>query len=202
METHWTEQTARLRKLYADMGDGELEALADEAYTLTDIARQTLLAELSSRGMHVALRDAPAPRNSFNMPDLNLVVYRRVADLAEARWLKNILENAGVASCLGPDNLYNLDEFRSSFTGGVDLKILERDLQTAAAATRGLYPPDPADELDDIACDARCPKCHSSEIVFEGREAEPGADPDLDSKFNWSCDVCGHHWQDDGIAQG
>jgi len=115
--------------------------------------------------------------------------------------LKQLLEDAGVASCLGPDNLYSLEQFGSEFRGGVDFKILRSDFERATEATRGLFPPEPADEQVDYVYEARCPECHSTEIVFMGREGDPEAEPAVDARFNWTCDHCGHQWTDDGIQQ-
>jgi len=57
---------------------------------------------------------------------------------------------------------------------------------------------EPEEEEDYVAV---CPKCHSSEIVFQGRDAEPATGSTNESKFNWSCDACGHQWKDDGIEE-
>jgi rubrerythrin len=62
-------------------------------------------------------------------------------------------------------------------------------------------PEDEAEAEEDLLCTARCPKCHSEEIVFEGRAAEPGSKPGPDAKFDWHCDACGHVWEDDGIEE-
>jgi hypothetical protein len=184
IEKHWTEEIDRLRKVYADMGDGQLEALAREAYTLTDAARHALKDELAVRRMDLPLRDAPALKNAPAEPDLDLIVFRRVGDLSEARWLRQVLEDAGVACFVEPDFL--------------DLKILRADFKRASQATQGLLPPEPEDDPSDVVFEGRCPACRSTEIVFEGLDAEL----DADAKFKWTCDGCGHQWTDDGVEQG
>ena len=55
------------------------------------------------------------------------------------------------------------------------------------------------EELDDLAI--RCPKCHSTEVVFERLLSEPASARDnSSSKFEWTCDSCGHQWEDEGIV--
>jgi DNA-directed RNA polymerase subunit M/transcription elongation factor TFIIS len=45
--------------------------------------------------------------------------------------------------------------------------------------------------------DVRCPSCRSKDILFaELVETANGVPP----KFKWTCSVCGHEWQDDGVA--
>lgn len=54
-------QWSELQADYAAMADEELEAVAQEAYDLTDIARQALQAEISRRHLNIALLlQAPA----------------------------------------------------------------------------------------------------------------------------------------------
>jgi hypothetical protein len=50
----------RLKDVYAHMSDDELEVVADEGYQLTDLAKQALEAEISSRGLELKLAFAPA----------------------------------------------------------------------------------------------------------------------------------------------
>jgi hypothetical protein len=90
--------------------------------------------------------------------------------------------------------------FRGAFDKGVAIRIREQDEQRAAPALIAAQPfdkeedaPDPGDYI------ARCPKCHSPDIVFQGRDATPPGKSERDAKFNWACDACGHTWKDDGV---
>jgi len=196
------EESRRLQERYARLSDDELQAVADEGYDLTDLAKQTLQAEILGRGLHIQLRSAPTPpapdpaTSDFGPSDLDLIMAHRVWDLAEARQLKSILDDARIPSYLGPDNLDNLETFKGSFDGGVDLKVRYVDNQRALQAISQSLPPDSEVETDYVP---RCPKCHSPEIVFQSLDSRSAANSALDSTFNWSCDACGHHWKDDGI---
>jgi hypothetical protein len=198
------EESRRLQEHYARLSDDELRAVADEGYNLTDVAKQSLQAEILGRGLRIQLKSAPAPpepdpaNNDFDPSDLDLVVVNRVWDLTEARQLKSILDDARVPSYLGPDNIENVDTFRGSFDRGVDLKVRYVDNQRALQAISQSLPLDSAVETDYVP---RCPKCHSSEIVFQSLDCESPANSAFDSTFNWSCDACGHRWKDDGVEQ-
>lgn len=87
---------------------------------------------------------------------------------------------------------------------GVELKIRAVDQQRASHAfamaprPEGEEPPDPrADEDYEV----RCPKCHSTEVVFEGLEKDSPKESDFDATYQWSCDACGYAWKDDGVEQ-
>jgi DNA-directed RNA polymerase subunit M/transcription elongation factor TFIIS len=199
------EEWRRVQEQYAHMNDDELQGVADEAYELTEIAQQVLQAEISGRGLDIKLRSAPVETavepeecaDDFDPSELNLTVVHRVWDLAEARQAKNILNDAGIPSYLGQDNVENVDEFKSTFDGGVDLRVREVDSQRAMRALAESIPLEPDDDAEYIS---HCPKCHSPEIVFQGLDTE-AARSAFESKFNWRCDACGHQWKDDGIEQ-
>lgn len=54
----------RLSETYSAMTEDELQAVADDAYELTDIARQVLQAEISRRGLPIELqKEAQTPEN-------------------------------------------------------------------------------------------------------------------------------------------
>jgi hypothetical protein len=55
-------------------------------------------------------------------------------------------------------------------------------------------------ELDELP--VRCPKCHSTEVVIEGFTSAPAmATGESSQKYKWTCDSCGHQWEDDGVAK-
>jgi DNA-directed RNA polymerase subunit M/transcription elongation factor TFIIS len=54
---------------------------------------------------------------------------------------------------------------------------------------------DPADLL------VRCPKCHSTEVIFDNVHGdETASEKGSVRQFEWTCDDCGHRWKDDGIV--
>src|SRR6202789_149859 len=102
----------RLSEVYAAMTEEELQAVADDAYELTDIAKQVLQAEISRRGLSIELQEeAPTPENldpppedaSDNPAELDLVELFRVLDMDEATRVKQRLDEVGLPSYLGPD---------------------------------------------------------------------------------------------------
>jgi DNA-directed RNA polymerase subunit M/transcription elongation factor TFIIS len=208
MEIDRVEEWRRLTDQYSAMSDDELEAVANDGWELTDVAQQTLQSEISSRGLKIQLKAAPPPSqppepseaaDDFDPADLDLVVAQRAWDLSAARQTKDTLDAAGIPSYLGPDNLVSVGQLTLDSAGGVDIKVRDVDHQHALQALAKSAPSGTQAEEPDYV--ARCPKCHSSEIVFQSLDAEPGPGTPSGSKFNWSCDACGYTWKDDGIEQ-
>lgn len=52
-QTDWERERARLQAVYAAMSEGELQEVADDADSLTNVARTALRAEMLRRGMEV-----------------------------------------------------------------------------------------------------------------------------------------------------
>jgi hypothetical protein len=188
------EEWRRLKELYARMNEGELEVVANEAYDLTDIARPLLKDEIARRGLKIPLRTeraaravAAAERSGFDPSKLDLAVAGTLYGLEDARKAKEFLDAASIPNYWGPDNVEILEELKSGFDEGVDLKVMQEDYSRVFAGLGRLFPA-PVDE----ECNFACPKCHSPEIVFH--------DLDATEKFNWSCDACGHQWTDDGTV--
>jgi transposase-like protein len=47
----------------------------------------------------------------------------------------------------------------------------------------------------------KCPRCKSAEVIFLERDGELKGNSAFDARFKWTCDLCGHEWEDDGIEQ-
>jgi DNA-directed RNA polymerase subunit M/transcription elongation factor TFIIS len=198
----------QLQARYSNFTDEELQAVAQDANDLTDAAKTVLQSEMLRRGLHfppqpTASADAPsetADKNTekFDPSNLDLIVVRYVWDREEARNIMRILHDAGIPCYLGPANLEDVDAFHSSFDDGVDIKVMEMNEQQAGLVLSHMLPAQPENETDYVA---RCPKCHSTEIVFQNLDDNPDAESSsIDvEKFNWSCDSCGYKWKDDGI---
>jgi len=192
------EESRRLQEHYAQLSEGEIQAVADDGYDLSDAAKEALRAEIRGRGLNIQVSEAPAApepvqASDFELSDLDRVVVQRAGDLSEARQVEQVLDNAAIPFRLGVDNLEDVGEVRS-FDGGVDFKVMEADLQRASLALSTSLAPEPGRDTPSANL---CPKCHSDEIIFES--LDPGAKSAFDSKFNWSCDACGYQWKDDGI---
>jgi DNA-directed RNA polymerase subunit M/transcription elongation factor TFIIS len=214
MEPDPAEQWQRMQEVYSQMSEGELQKVADEAYDLTDLAREVLQAEIKTRGLKIELRTAPVepagevPETEggspeFDPADLGLSVTKILQDEEEARTAKWVLDNSGIASFIGPNNVERVEDYHGSYEHGVALKVRDSDRYLATMAfVRHLPNDSDADhEPDPPPVDVRCPKCHSEEVVFESLNQEPADDAYLDAKFNWRCDACGYEWQDDGVEK-
>ena len=173
------QQLQQLRESYEHMTEGELCAIAENAYDLTEIAREALQAVLSEKGIAVRLRlESPSPNKA---PEDDLVVFKWPESTGRAQWAMETLAAAGIPS------------FLSLEVRAEDLKRAEAALQQALDEDE-----DPEEEEKDYA--VLCPKCHSDALVLKNCESEPGASH-WDRKYNWSCDACGHEWKDEGITQ-
>jgi hypothetical protein len=196
------------------MTEDELCALAEEAYDLTEVAREALQAVITERGFTVRLKLAPPAPLSAEPPEddeglINIGYRGWPADAENARLTMGALSAAGIPSFLGPDNVMHLEEFRGRFNGPVSLKIRDVDRNRALialdrAADAGWWDndkekDDDPDEEKDYAI--LCPKCRSAKVVLEGRDTDDLAKSPPRDKLRWNCDACGHQWEDEGIVQ-
>jgi DNA-directed RNA polymerase subunit M/transcription elongation factor TFIIS len=213
-----------LQDVYSQMTEDELQAVADEAYDLTDVARQVLRSEIKTRQLEIQLREEPPEpseaaesveeddeafgeeqKEQFDPEDLELVEFCRIWDPNEARRVKKIMDLAGVPSYLGPDNLEDVNLYVGSYEKGAALKVPYRFNQLALRALSNASTDETRTEPDDGSAEVRsfirCPNCNSPEVVFHNLEKKSAQDDDLEARFNWSCDACGHQWQDDGVEK-
>lgn len=98
----------RLRALYGGMEDGELNKIASDLHTLTDVARETLRAEISRRGLELPPQLAALAlraKEQSELPEPELL--RRYRDLPQAMIARSILDSAGIECLLavGPHRL-------------------------------------------------------------------------------------------------
>jgi DNA-directed RNA polymerase subunit M/transcription elongation factor TFIIS len=191
------EEWVRLRDVYAKMYDGELEAVAEEAYDLSEIALPLLKEEIARRKLPIQVRDAPldaTKKPAIDPADLELAVVAQVLDVTEARRLKGVLDEAGIPSYFGPDNLIDVDAYLGSYARAVELKVRAEDIRVASRAIAESSPP-----IEDA--EFVCPQCKSPEIVLDEREEAQENEQAEDEAFHWSCDACGYQWSDDGIER-
>lgn len=196
-----TEERRRLAQFYAAMSDGELENLAEDADSLTELAREALEDELDRRELEATPAIAPSPREEFAAREL--VAVRKFRDLPEALLAKGALESSGIECFLADANLVRLDWFISNLIGGVKLLV---DREHADAASNVLNQPIPEEfEVQGVGeyVQPRCPKCYSLDIVFEDLNkpvayatAYLGVPIPL-SRKSWKCNTCGRRWVDD-----
>jgi hypothetical protein len=188
----WEKERQRLAALYARIEQGELEAIAAQAGSLTDVAREALRSELSRRGM-TPLFEAGRPGSSSLEGTAPPVIIRRYQELPEALLSKSILESAGIESFLADENLVRIDWFYSNLVGGIKLLVRGDDAETA----RKLLAQDTPDkfQVDWVGeyQQPRCPRCQSLDVAFVGI-------PIPITNERWKCHSCGNEWEDDGGA--
>jgi DNA-directed RNA polymerase subunit M/transcription elongation factor TFIIS len=138
--------------------------------------------------------------------DRKLVELCTVWSVRDALKVQTILDEAGIPFFMGPEKATGVDRVTSNFSKGVGVQIMQIGLPWARPAMQHYEPEDdPApkeknQELDELP--VRCPKCHSTEVVFEGLTSAPAVATDESfQKYKWICDSCGHQWEDDGVAK-
>jgi len=149
--------------------------------------------------------DADSPYDE----DRKLVDLCTVWSVRDALKVQTILDGAGIPFFMGPEKATGVDEVTSDFAKGVGVQIMQIGLPWAGPAMRHYEPEDdPTAEQTEEQSEAlderpvRCPTCHSTEVVFEGLTSELGsASDDSSQKYQWTCDACGHHWEDDGVPK-
>jgi Putative prokaryotic signal transducing protein len=201
------DELARLAAVYAQMGDDELQRIARDAVSLTDIAQSLLAAELSRRHLEVPSSDRDSVKDRFDEIDADgpvPVTLRRFRDLPEALLAKGSLESAGIECHLMDDNMVRLDWFISNLLGGVKLQVWPQDI---AEATEILNLPIP-DTLDvegsGLYQQPHCPNCNSMDVTFEElnkpvayASAWVGLPLPVHRKA-WKCHTCRVEWEDAG----
>ncbi|HZU43269.1 MAG TPA: hypothetical protein VE994_11395 [Terriglobales bacterium] len=193
----------RLSELYAGMSDGELEKIAVEADSLTDVAQQALTAELGRRGLEL-LRTATLVQE----PALQeLVTIRQFRDLPDAMLAKGILESAGIECFFGDENIVRMDWFISNLVGGVKLKVKPEDALEANAILEQPIPDNFDVEGVGEYEQPRCPKCESTDISFEELNkplaygsAYLGVPIPFQTKA-WKCHACGQRWRENAAGE-
>jgi DNA-directed RNA polymerase subunit M/transcription elongation factor TFIIS len=206
----------RLSEHYRQLSDDELVGLARQTSELTDGAQQALAQEIANRRLKIPPEESAAPPSPEPEPDSaedgespyaedrELVVICTVWSLADALKLQRLLDTAGIPFYMGPEKATGVEAVTANFANGLSVQIMQVGVPWARQVLQQYFPADEppeqkADESDKLAI--HCPKCHSTEVVFEdldrGRENSEGKPL---SKFKWTCDSCGHEWEDDGVV--
>jgi hypothetical protein len=143
--------------------------------------------------------------NSSYDEDRRLVELCTVYSVRDALQVQRILDGAGIPFFMGPEKATGVDKVTSNFAKGVGVQIMRIGLPWARQPMQHFEPeddPTPKEEEEFKETLVRCPKCHSTEVVFDGGTSTPIVTSDDSSqKFKWTCDSCGHHWEDDGVAK-
>jgi hypothetical protein len=174
----------RLADRYRQMSDDDLVALARQESELTDVAQQALASEISQRRLKVQPEETPAPApspppisESTYEEDRELVEIRTVWSLPDALQLQTLLDRAGIPFFMGPEKATCVDAVTSNFSDGISTQVMSIGLPWANQALKNYFPadeppPEPEEEVADIS--VRCPKCQSTEVIFD-RAADGGS---------------------------
>jgi hypothetical protein len=193
-------ERARLAQLYALMTDGELQKVASDGASLTDIARQALAFEISRRTTNIEVDDEPDP---IVEPEFHeLVTIAQFRDLPAALLAKGSLDSAGIESFLADENMVRMDWFISNLLGGIRLKVRPQDAGEANAILSEPVPQ--AFEVEGVGeyQQPACPKCESVDVThYSGQDERAIAVlwavsvPLPFSRNIWKCEACGNQWQ-------
>ena len=123
------QERQRLAAVYAAHSDAELEQVAAQMADLTEIARETLRAELTKRGLYVGHLDQPQDEPSPEFRDLAVV--RSYWNLLDAELAKGALESAGIEAFLFDDNMVRMDWFNANALGGIKLRVDAANVEEA-----------------------------------------------------------------------
>lgn len=210
MATESSLEWLRLSAHYRAMTDGELIAIARQSSKLTEIAQQVLASEVSHRQLLIPSEEepqpAPPPEPSPDSPyaeDRELIEICTVWSISDALQLQWLLDRAGIPFFMGPEKATGVDAVTSDFTKGVAVQIMRIGFYWASQAMRDYFPKDePASEAVEIPDTAVCcPVCRSQDVIFKSLASPPESTAPSVQRFEWTCDNCGHQWQDDGIAK-
>jgi hypothetical protein len=194
-----TAEQERIAGVYSGMSDEELRQIAQSGDELSEIAADTLKAEIARRGLEIVVLPPPG----FDVPELNqTVTLRKFRDLPEALFARGSLESAGIETYLVDDNMIRMDWFYSNLLGGIKLKVQAEDVE---AATEILNQPIPDTiEVEGVGTyeQPKCPRCQSLDIsylelnkFFSYGTAYIGI-PIPVYKHAWTCHACGHEWEE------
>ena len=192
------EKRKQVAQLYAGMSDVELNRLADTAWSLSDLGKELLRAELDGRGLKFEMTTAPAgpPEDP-----LSSVVLRKFRDLPEALLAKGALESAGLESFLIDESVIRMDWLWSDLLGGVKLCVKREDTEAAAQILDQEIPEKFSFEGTEDFEQPSCPQCQSLTISYEdmNKPATYAITFGLGLPLyipcrRWNCQNCGYIW--------
>jgi len=202
----------RLSELYGRMANGELLALARKQSELTDVAHDALANEMRFRKLKLEAEEPAVhakPSRELDPAyeeDRQLVQICTVWSLADALQVQQLLDRAGIPFVMGKEMATDASAVTSNFAEGVAVGIMQIGAPWARQALQYYEPlnepkEERVEELGEIP--VYCPKCRSSEVVFDQLIGErPKTAKDSPQLFEWACDACGYRWKDDGVLRG
>src|SRR5277367_2653568 len=164
----WEKERQRLAALYANMEDGELNRIATDLDSLSDVAREVLRDELLKRDREVPPQLAPLAVRAKQPEELSQPeIIGRYRDLTQAMVAKSILDSADIECFLADDNLVRMDWLYSNLVGGIKLVVRHEDAEAANKLLSQITP-----EKFDVPGvgeyeQPKCPNCGSMDITFD-----------------------------------
>ena len=204
-------ETLRLAENYRQMSDDELIDLAQRPSELTDMAQSILAQEISSRKLKVPPAEEPSqdyisgPEEAHDTEspydeDRELVNLSTVWSRRDAEQLQSLLVKAGIPFYIGPDKVASVDGVKSSFADGLDVFVMRIANNSAVSALKYYNPQDePEEETSGEELAIHCPKCHSTDVIFDDAGGAEAEDDTITQKFDWECAACGYKWEDEGV---
>ena len=119
----------RLMDVYSRMADGEIEEIAEDEASLTDVARQILHDEMVRRGLDHLPSDQDKSQDHAEPEPL--VTIRSFGDVMQAWLAKSNLEGAAIECHLVDDNMVRLHWGIVNVLGGVKLQVKREDAEVA-----------------------------------------------------------------------
>jgi DNA-directed RNA polymerase subunit M/transcription elongation factor TFIIS len=205
----------RISDHYRGLSDDELLDLAGQPGELTDMAQQALTNELTHRGLKAPGPAKPARPEVWTPPDVSdpgdaysedhqLVTLCTVWSPADALQVQNLLDTAGIPFFMGPEKATSVDAVTSNFAAGLEVAVMSIGFPWARQAMQYYEPVDdktPKEENEAYNnLSVRCPKCHSEEVVLEEMTPANRENPSPQI-YKWTCDSCGHRWEDNGEVE-
>jgi hypothetical protein len=199
---HQEKERQRLAALYGSMEELELEEIAADIESLTDVARQALRSEILRRGMALPPDTlAPTITGASKSEPPRPVMIRRYRDLPEATIAKSILDSAGIECILVDENMVRLDWFYSNLVGGIKILVRAEDAETAIKLLDQEVPEKFNVEGVGEYEQPHCPSCKSMEVSFDGLDKRASYTglfvslPIPTTTKGLKCHSCGLEWK-------
>ena len=195
----WERERERLRAAYAAMSIGELQEVADDVDSLTEVARAALRAEMLQRRMEAPPESTtPEP---VDAPIPEPVIIRRYRDLPIAVVERSVLDFAGIEGFLAEDIIIRMDWLISNALGGIKLWVRGSEAVEAREVLAAGVPE--AFDVEGVGeyRQPKCPNCSSLDVSLEElnrKIAHLGllllSIPIPAVKRGWNCHACRHKW--------
>jgi hypothetical protein len=122
------EERERLARWYGEMSEEELQEIAKQEGSLTDLAREVIRAEMLRRGLKVE----QLTESSMGDQGMKPAKIRDFMFLPDALVAKSILDSAGIESFLADETTMRMGMW-STLISGVKLWVQQEDAETAMA---------------------------------------------------------------------